>query len=260
MLIDTHAHLNFPDYQKDLDKTIKRSVKAGVKKIICVSSSIADSQKSIEIAKKYKGVVFAAVGIHPQITDPENKEILEKQVKKLEKLAKDRRVVAIGECGLDYSLAAHGEENRLKSEQFFLLKAQIKLAKKLNLPLIIHSRKAFKDTVKILEEQKPLKGVFHCFSAGKKGIIKVNNLNFYFGLDGNITYEQGLQNVVQKIPLEKILLETDCPFLSPEPKRGKRNEPANIRIIASFLATLKRETIKKIAQRTTQNAKDLFRI
>lgn len=258
MLIDTHAHLNFPDFEKDLEEVVKRSVSAGVKKIICVSSNVGDSQKAIEIAEKYPRVIYAAVGIHPQQTDPENKTTLINQIEELAALATKNKVAAIGECGLDYSPAPPPELDRSRADQIHLFKEQIKLAQKLNLPLLIHSRKAFDDTVKVLAEYKNIQGVFHCYAGGKKGIVKVNQLGFYFGLDGNLTYDVGLQNVVNLIPLEKIILETDAPFLSPEPLRGKRNEPANTKIVAEFLAKIKHIPFEKITQITTQNAQKLF--
>lgn len=259
-LIDTHAHLNFRDYQDDLDQVVKRAVKEGVKKIICVSSNLEESEKGIEIAEKYPNVIFPSVGIHPQQTDPGNKLSPEEQIKKLTQLAENKDVIAIGECGLDYSPAPPGEKDRTKEEQVFLFKKQIELAIKLKLPILIHSREAFSDTLQIIKEYKGLKGVFHCYSAGKKGIAQTEEIGFYFGVDGNLTYDEGLQNVFSQIPLEKILLETDCPFLSPEPYRGLRNEPKNVKIIAQCLARVKGVSFTEIAEKTTKNAKNLFKI
>lgn len=261
MLVDTHAHLNFSDYQKDLDQVIRRSLKNGVTKIICVSSNTDDSKKAIEISQKYPEVISPAVGIHPQQTDPKATLSLQKQIKILRKLAKNKEVIAIGECGLDYSPAPPGEKDRSKKEQSFLFKEQLKLARKLKLPVLVHSRKAFPDTVEILNQFSPgLKGVFHCYSAGKKGVDRVNQLGFFFGVNGNLTYDQGLQNVFKEIPLEKILLETDCPFLAPEPFRGSRSEPAHIRIIVEHLAKIKNVDLEKVAKTTTENVQKLFKI
>lgn len=260
MLIDTHAHLNFPDFEKDLDEVVKRSIKAGVEKIICVSSNITDSKKAIEIARKYPKVIFASVGIHPQQTDPENRSTLINQIKQLGKLVIENIVVAIGECGLDFSPAPPPELDRPKDAQLYLFKEQIKLAQKLKLPVLIHSREAFTETIESLTKFKGLKGVFHCYSGGKKGIEKINQLGFLFGVDGNLTYDEGLQNVFKIIPLEKIVLETDSPFLAPIPFRGQRNEPAQIKIIAEFLAKIKEVSFEKVAQATTANAQKLFAI
>lgn len=262
MLVDTHAHLNFKDYQDDLDEVIKHSIKNGVNKIFCVSSNLAESEKAIEIAQKYKGIVHPAVGIHPQQTDPETELSLEEQIEKLSELVKNKKVVAIGECGFDYSPAPPGEKDRTKKEQIFLFKKQVELALKAKLPINVHSREASSNTLEMLKKysDKGLKGVWHCYSAGKKRVGKIDQLGFYFGVDGNLTYDPGLQNVLQQIPLEKILLETDCPFLAPEPHRGTRSEPAHVKIIAECLAKLKGTSLKEVAKITTQNAKNLFKI
>jgi len=258
MLIDTHAHLNFPDYERE--KIISRAINAGVKKIICVSSNLADSQKAITIARKYLGIVFAAVGIHPQQTDSENQDSPEKQLEKLTILANQKEVVAIGECGLDFSPAPPGEKERPKDVQQILFEGQIKIAQKLNLPILVHSREAFLQTIETLEKFKNLRGIFHCYSGGKKGIIKVEELGFLFGIAGNLTYDEGLQNVFRQIPLEKIVLETDCPFLAPLPFRGQRNEPSYLKHIAKALAKIKNISFEKTAEITTKNVEMLFNI
>ena len=260
MLVDTHAHLNFPDYQEDIDQVIKNSCAAGVTKIICASSNVADSEKAVEIARRFPGTVFAACGIHPQQTDPENTDSVDEQIEKLEKLAENKEVVAIGECGLDFSPAPPGEKDRSKEEQILLFKKQIELSLKLDLPLIIHTRKAFEDTLAVLSAYRHLRGVLHCYSNGKKGIQKVEELGFYFGLDGNLSYDAGLQSVASLIPLEKIILETDSPFLAPEPLRGSRNEPANVKITASRLAEVKNVSLAELAEKTSANAANLFGI
>ena len=282
MLVDTHAHLNFKDFQKNLDQVVRRSLKAGVGKIVCVSSNVEDAGRAIKIAQKYPGVVYAAVGIHPQQTDPQNPDSPEKQIQQLANLAQEKEVVAIGECGLDLSPAPPGEKDRSKDEQKLLFQEQIKLSLQLNKPLIVHSRKAFEETINLLlstseegrsvdppsevSNSRPLalsprlSGVFHCYSAGKKGIARVDELGFLFGADGNLTYDEGLQNVFAQIPLEKILLETDCPFLAPEPYRGQTSEPAHVKLIAEFLAKVKKVPFEKVAKTTTQNAKNLFNI
>jgi len=260
MLIDTHAHLNFPDYEKEEEKIISRAIKAGVKKIICVSSNLTDSQRAIKIARKYLGVVFAAVGIHPQQTDPENQNPPERQLEKLAIIANQKEVIAIGECGLDFSPAPPGEKERSKDIQQLLFESQIKIAQKLNLPILVHSREAFSQTIETLEKFKNLKGIFHCYSGGKKGIEKVQGLGFLFGVAGNLTYDEGLKNVFRQIPLEKIVLETDCPFLAPLPFRGQRNEPAYIKNTTKALAKIKNISLEKTAKITTKNAEALFKI
>ena len=257
---DSHAHLNFSAFEKTLEKTLKNAKTKNVFKIICVSSNIEDSKKAVALAKKYSKNIFASVGIHPQQTDPKNHQSLEKQIKELEILAKNNQVIAIGECGLDYNPAPPEEKDRSKEDQIYLFRKQIKLAKKLDLPLIIHCRKAFEDLIEILEkEDLPLKrGVFHCYAGGKKGIKQAETLGFYFGLTGNITYDEGLENVFKNIPLNKILLETDSPYLSPSPRRGETNEPANVAIIAEFLARLKNKPIEEISKQTEENIRKIF--
>lgn len=261
-MVDTHAHLNFPDYRKDLREVIERAVKSDVEKIICVSSNIADSQRAIEIAQRFPEV-YVAVGIHPHQTDPDNRMTIEKQIEILGRLAEQKKVVAIGECGLDFSPAPPGEKDRKKEEQIFLFKHQIELARRLNLPIIIHSREAFGETIQILTEvlsQSQPKGVFHCYSAGKRKTKEVEKIGFYFGVDGNLTYDDGLQNVFAQIPITRILLETDSPFLTPIPHRGQRNEPSFLPLVAKKLADIKKLSLRKVDKITSQNAKKLFRI
>lgn len=262
MLIDTHCHLNFPDFEKDLDQVLTNALESGVEKIVCVGSNIEDSKKAIAVARKFPGSVFAAVGIHPQKTDPGNQDSLEKQLKQLEELVRERGVVAVGECGLDYTPAPPGEMDRSHEEQVFLFERQIELARKLGLPIIVHSRKAFEDTIGVLRsaqnDNKSLGGVFHCYSGGKSDIQKVVDLGFYFGIDGNITYDPGLQNVVSKIPVDHLLFETDAPFLAPVPFRGLRNTPRNVKIICEFTASLLSVSLDKLAFLTAENAHKLF--
>lgn len=262
MLIDTHAHLNFPDYNDDLDQVIIDAQKNGVEKIICVSSNLEDSQKAIEIASLYPKIVYATIGIHPHKTDPDNQNSVEVQVDELEELAKNPEVVAIGECGLDFSPAPPPEKDRSKDEQIFLFESQIKLAQKLNLPLSVHSRKATKETIEILKKHfvlpKYASGVWHCYSGGKSEIQKIIDLGFFFGIDGNITYDPGLQNVIKEIPLENLVLETDCPFLTPIPHRGLRNTPANVKISAEFIAQLLGYSFTQVSHVTTNNAQRLY--
>ncbi|PIU03417.1 hypothetical protein COT44_03160 [Candidatus Shapirobacteria bacterium CG08_land_8_20_14_0_20_39_18] len=270
MLVDTHCHLNFPDYENDLDQVIKNAVENDVTKIICASSNIQDSKRAIELAQKYPGIVYALVGIHPQQTDPNNQNTVKVQVQELEGLvlSGSEWIAGIGECGLDYSPAPPPEKNRTKGEQSFVFEQQIKLALKYNLPISIHSRKATDETIKILSKYFPSNpsfpscpsGVWHCYAGGKSKVQKITGLGLYFGVDGNLTYDEGLQNVIKAIPLEKIVLETDAPFLAPVPYRGLRNEPKNVKMIGDFLAKLKNVSSADLAQITTQNAKKIFKI
>lgn len=263
MLIDTHCHLNFQAFEQDLDSVIKSAKEAGVEKIINVGADLLSSQKAIEITQKYEGC-FASVGIHPHHAD----KVENGWEEKLEKLACQPKVVAIGECGLDY----HKYENNGVVEpelQKQILIKQMGLARRLNLPLIFHSRESTDDMFQIIKP--PITGVFHCYAAGKKGIEKVKNLGLYsdrkkgaqrvyFGIDGNLTYDAGLQNVAKLLPLEKIILETDSPWLTPVPFRGQRNEPKNVKIISEWLAKIKEVSQDEISQQTSKNAKLLFKL
>jgi TatD DNase family protein len=279
MLIDTHAHLNFKDYT-DMDDVIKRSIENGVGKIICVSSNVADSARSIEIAKQYKGTVFAAVGIHPQCTDPQNPDHLGLQRDKLERLISENLdvVVAIGECGLDYTETGEGERKRKESEQEKLFAYQINLAVKYNLPILIHCNKAQERLLEILNEDQIqvgedenkilgfkigniLRGVFHFYSGGKKRLkLFIPFQGFMFGVDGPTTYDEGLQQVVREIPIDRIVLETDCPYLAPSPHRGERNEPAYISLIAQEVARIKGVDLDEVSRQTTKNVEKIFSI
>jgi len=262
MLIDTHAHLSFKDYN-DLDDVIKRSRESGVEKIICVSSNVAESVKAVEIAKKYSGIVFAAVGIHPQCTDPENKDSIEAQLARLEKLIVENKnmVVAVGECGLDFTEVADNERKRNIEEQEKLFRGQIELAKKYNLPILLHFNKAHDYFLNKHLDLGNIRGVFHCYVGGKKRLNRFLEFgNFMFGVTGLVTYDEGLQQVVKEIPLNRLVLETDCPFLAPLPHRGERNEPAYTSLIAKKVAELKRISLEEISRQTGENAMKIFGI
>ena len=260
MLIDTHAHLNFPDYSSNVGAVIDRAIDNGVTKIICASSNIADSIKAVELARKYPKKIYASVGIHPQQTDPQNPMNLSEQIEQLKRLVVNKEVVGLGECGLDYSPVGPQEKPRDKEDQIYLFKELIKLSIQNQLPLIVHSREAFADTVEILNNYPAAQGVIHCYTGGKKGIAKIQSLGLFFGVDGNITYDEGLQNVFKLIPLEQTLLETDSPYLTPDPFRGQINEPKNIKLIAEKLAQIKNLPFDKVAKITSLSCLKLFRL
>lgn len=262
MLIDTHAHLNFKDYA-DLKDVIERSLAKGVEKIICVSSNIADSIQSIEISRKYEGVVFAAVGIHPQCIDPENKDEIGTQLEKLETLILGNKglVVGIGECGLDFTDVVEGERKRSIDEQEKLFRGQIELAKKYDLPILLHFNKAHDYFLDKYSDLKEIKGIFHCYVGGKKRLKRFLEYGeFMFGVNGLVTYDDGLQQVTKEIPLDRIVLETDCPFLAPLPYRGERNEPAHILLIAQKLVDIKSTSLEEISRQTGENVEKIFGI
>ncbi len=264
-MIDTHAHLT-KQFCEDTEKGVGAALKEGVKKIVLAASNVEESRENIELSKKYPGVLFPVVGIHPQQTDTESVEGLDKQLSQIEELIVENRdlVVGVGETGLDYSPAPEGEKDRTKEEQQKLFEAQIELGRKYGLAIVIHARKAMNEvieTVEVIEkEEGVLKGVFHCYVGGKKRIERILNLKgeWYFGIDGNLTYEDGLCEVVKKIPKERLVLETDSPFLTPVPHRGEVNSPANVRFVYKKVAEVWEVEVKEVIERVGKNATKLF--
>lgn len=278
MYIDTHCHLNFKAFEEDWEEIADEAVKAGVEKMIVVGADLETSARAVELAEKHQNL-FASVGIHPHHAHA-LREMTNFQFsifKKLESLAMNKKVAAIGECGLDYHEYKNTKyENgqitpEIKVRQKRLFGQQIQLAKKLGLAMIIHNREAGEETLDTLKHfctndgQYP-RGVFHCISGSKKLLQKILDLGFYIGIDGNITYSQEVQALAAEVPLERILLETDAPYLSPRFTRGKqakqqlRNTPVTVKIVAQFLAKLKDASINQIEAETSKNAKKLFNI
>lgn len=269
MLIDTHCHLNFKAFKNQVDQVIQAAKKVGVVKIIIPGADLNSSQKAIELAQKYDKV-YAAVGIHPHHSNGEIKKFEIKQLRdELKKLAKNDRVVAIGECGLDYyqyqqtkyqDYQINDEFKKIQKEIFLI---QIELAQKLNLPLIIHNRLASEDILELLQNFKGLKGVFHCFEGDKIVLNWALNHNFYLGITGNVTYNQKLQKTIKKIPLENLVLETDAPWLTPEPLRKQQkwpNRPENVKIVAERIAKIKGDSFLNVTTITSNNATKLFNL
>ena len=247
-MIDTHAHLE-PTFC-DISRVV------GLNAVILSGSNLENSKNNLLLAQKYS-FLYPAVGIHPQ-------EIAD-DINLLEALAKNPNVIAIGECGLEFL----GKVNTKKQEKYFRI--QIELAQKYNKPLIIHARKAVDEVVEILSEYKNLKGVFHCYSGGKKRIKKVLELEptspggsfepkWYFGFDGNLTYEEGLEEVVKKIPRDRILAETDSPLLTPEPFRGQENRPAYVKFVYQKIAYIWGKSFEETEEIIDENVKRLFKI
>lgn len=264
MLIDTHAHLNFEAFDKDLDLVIKKAYEASVLKIIIPGAKIDSSFKAVHIANQ-SPECFAAIGIHPHhALEYQNNSGFKSDLKGL---IINRKVVAVGEIGLDYHQYKNyppvSQEN--KSWQKELFKQQLDLAAVNNLPVIIHCRKSFSDLLSIIEryaKYKNLRGVFHCFSGSQKDLMRVLTMGFYVGFDGNITYPENahLRNLIIKVPLDKLLIETDSPYLTPVPHRGKRNEPAYLNYLIEPIAQIYNKSIEEISLTTSGNANSLFRI
>lgn len=261
-MIDTHAHINDRFCDVSLEETVGGIKKSDLRCVILAASNIEESKNNVEMAKSNKGLLWASVGIHPQDTAPELDLPIEEQIISLEELANLNReyVVAIGETGLDYSPPPPEERERDKDEQEILFRKQIQLAKKYSFPLIIHARKSVDEVLGILGEYKGLRGVFHCYTGGKKRIKNVLDLgvDWYFGIDGNLTYETGLADVVAAIPKEKLILETDSPFLTPIPHRGEVNKPEYVKYIYGKVASIWMLNLEETESIVDDNALRLF--
>jgi TatD DNase family protein len=250
-LVDTHAHIHFPNYGIDLETVFKDADAADVAQIVCVGTTAEDSQIAVNFSKD-KANCVATVGLHPHDAKT-GKAALEE----LSKLVTEPKVVAVGECGLDFYY-----NHSPKPEQETALRYQIELALKHDKPLIFHVRDAFEDFFRITGDYPNARGVVHSFSSTVKDLEPVLERGFYVGLNGIMTFTKDAAQLeaARKVPIDKLLLETDCPFLTPAPKRGTINEPANAKIIAQFLAELRGESFDTLAEMTTNNAKELFRL
>ncbi len=267
MLIDTHAHINFNAYKKNGDEVIKRALQNDVF-LINVGSQYATSQRAVEYAKKYPEGVFAAVGLHPihtkgkKIKEEINawrneREAEEFDYEAYKKLAQEPKVVAIGEMGLDYYHLDKGQEEEQKILQKENFLKQLKLAQELNKPVIVHCREAHNDLIEILKNYK-LAGVLHSFSGRWSQAQEYLEMGFYLGFNGIITFARDYDRVVAEAPLERLLVETDCPYLTPIPYRGKRNEPLYVKYVAEKIAELRGINFEEVAGVTTRNARELF--
>lgn len=247
MLIDTHAHLNFRAFEDDFNEVVERSLAENVW-LINVGSKYLTSKKAVEIAEKYEKGIYAAIGLHPIHAE----EGFEKE--KYRELAKSEKVIAIGEIGLDY----YRDYELFKKEQKRVFSEQLKLAKELNLPVIFHCRKAHDDLLEILRNSQ-IQGVIHCFSGRWNQAKEYLDMGFYLGING-IIYKLDLKNVIEKAPLDRILIETDCPYLVPPQAGAERNEPVFVKYIAQDVAKIKKLDFQEVADATAKNAKKLFKI
>ncbi len=265
-MIDVHCHLNFKAFDLDREQVIKEAFEAGVNKIINVGADLITSKKALELTKAYKNL-YATVGIHPHHADK-----LEKNWEsELEKLASSEgRVVAIGECGMDfYHYQSNGITDKKLQEELFI--KQIELSSKLKLPLIIHNRQAGKEIIDVLDSHKSNllspPGMFHCMSGDIELLKAALDLGFYIGFDGNITYKGiakgetvSLTDLVKETPIDRILTETDSPYLTPEPFRGEKNKPNYVIITGKKIAEIKGVSFEKVIEETTENANFLFKL
>lgn len=253
---DSHSHYNDEKFDEDREQILEEIYKAGVTKVIVAGYDINSSKKAVDLSKKYK-YIYAICGISPNdIAETENE--IKQQIEQIEKIAQSTKIVGIGEIGLDYYW---NKENKELQKKAFI--NQIKLADKMDLPIIIHTREAVMDTIQILKENTPKrKGVFHCCPLNIELIKEGLKLGFYISLAGPITFKnsKNADEVIKIVPIEKMLIETDSPYLSPEPVRGTRNDSRNVKYIAQKIAQVKEIAIEEIAKQTKENAKTIFRI
>ena len=250
-LIDTHAHLDSTDYNEDRAAVIARTFADGIG-VITVGVDLSSSEAALKLAQRHR-FIWAGVGVHPHEAKTFNNEVNEA----LRKLASDPKVVAIGEIGLDYY-----RDLSPRKVQRDVLAEQIELANQVDLPVIIHNRESTKDMLAILRAHRPRRGVIHSFLGDLDLAREFMDLGLYLGIGGPLTFKKNdiLRDAVTRIPLERILLETDCPYLTPVPYRGKRNEPAYVCYVAEEIARLKGITSEQVARLTTENARGLFNI
>lgn len=248
MYIDTHCHVSKNDYD-DIDKVIEEAKKENVLYLIVSGCDKKGIKEAIDIAKRYDNI-FLALGFHPsEVSTTTNDDLIQLE----EIVKKNKNIVAIGEIGLDY----HWEKDN-KEEQKELFVKQIRLAKKLQLPIVVHTRDAFKDTYDILKAEN-YKGVIHCFSGNMENAKMYLSLGFYLGIGGVLTFKNtNLKETIKEIPLERVLLETDSPYLAPVPHRGEKNEPKYIPLVAEEMSKILNININEISKITTNNAKILF--
>ncbi len=243
MFVDTHAHINTAEYD-NIDEVLNEAKKSGIFKIINCSDNIKTTKEIIELSEVYESFLFNAVGIHPQYAN----EYEDEEINALEELIKGKNVIAVGEIGLDYYYESY---NKLKQIEMF--KKQLDLAQKYKLPVIIHSREATEDTISILKEYN-LKGIIHCFSGSLETANIYIKLGFLLGIGGVITFKNSkLREVIEKISLNNIVLETDSPYLTPEPYRKFKNEPKYLLETAKYVAKLRNISLEKLGEITNQN-------
>lgn len=256
MLVDSHAHIQGNEYANEVDAIIERAREAGVEKIIAVGGAgdMSSNTEAIALAASYVNV-YATVGMHPH----DAKDVGERELRELRTLTSHPKVIAVGETGLDYyyNHSPHDVQRRV----FIHF---IHMARETGLPIVVHERDAAKDAAELLRSEgaAKIRGVIHCFTGNYDAACDYLNLGFYLSFTGIITFKnaEALREVVRKVPLERMLVETDSPYLTPVPHRGKRNEPAYVRFVAEMIAKVKGVTLEEVGRVTTLNTGELFRI
>ncbi len=250
MLVDTHVHLDFYDTDEEIKAVVKRASQKEVSVLVAVGYNLSSCKRAVELANSFPKV-YAAIGIHPH----EASSVTPQLLKDIKELAANNRVVAFGETGLDFY---RNDAPQVSQKEAF--RHQTRLARELTLPLIVHSREAYKEVLEIMDEEEVPKAVFHCFSGGDKVANECLARNYYISVAGPITFQNAarLREVIKDVPLDRILLETDSPFLAPQPYRGKTNEPAYLPLIAKVVAEVKEISEEEVKKITTGNAFTFF--
>jgi len=253
MFVDSHAHLQWASFDRDRDEVIRRAKKAGVARTVNIGFDVAGSRQGVELAARYAGL-YATVGLHPHNASQFNETVLDE----LRQLAGQAKVVAIGEIGLDYY---RNRSPRAAQQQAF--EAQLRLAEEVGLPVVVHDRDAHQEVLAVLSRfAGRIEGVMHCFSGDEALAQQCIELGFYISFAGTVTFPNArqLQAVAREISLDKVLLETDSPWLAPQAMRGKRNEPAFLPFIAEKIAKLKGVSVEVLGEKTTRNVEKIFHI
>lgn len=251
MLTDSHCHLFYDEIQNDIENIFDRSKQLGVNRFICVGTNINDSAQSLEIAEKYDNV-FCSAGVHPH----DAKDVGVDYIQQIETMMSSDKMIAVGEIGLDYYRNISPKKNQIK-----IFHELLSLADKINKPVIFHNREADNDILDILSSYPNVIGVSHCFSSTLSTAKKLLDMGYYISFSGNLTFKNStLPSVAKYLPLDRLLVETDSPYLSPEPFRGKVNEPGRTRYVAEKLAEIHNVSFELIAKKTTENINNLFSI
>jgi TatD DNase family protein len=283
MLIETHAHLDYPDFADDFAEVLRRATEAGVTRIITIGTSVESSRRAVDLAERYPNI-YAVIGVHPTTADEAEEDVIDP----LRELARSPRVVGIGETGLDYhrlpsaeiakgkraqvlaalqtgtkeQLEAGLHDGAYKSKQASLFEQQLDLALELGLNVVIHQRDAWEDTLELMRPYAgKLRGVFHCFGGSLEQAQTVIALGHLVSFTGIVTFKNGaaVRDVAAELPLDRFMVETDCPYLAPVPFRGKRCEPAHTRLVAESIAEARGAALEEIARATTATAENFFR-
>lgn len=254
MLIDTHVHLNAEQYVNDLDEVIERARENGIEKMVVIGCDRPTIERTMELIDEHEDI-YGVIGWHPV----DAIDCTDEDLEWIEQLSKHEKIVGIGEIGLDY----HWDKSP-KDVQKDLFKKQIELAKRVNLPIIIHNREATEDCVAILKEMhaEEIGGIMHAFSGDESVADEIIDMNFYVSLGGPVTFKNAQlpKDIAVHVPIDRLLVETDAPYLTPHPYRGKRNEPAYVKLVAEKIAELRQISYEELARTTSENAKRLFKI